>query len=71
MPNSACLLGSSQHLGQGLRRVLTAPELSDREAVQSAEPPEAPAGEPAQGVCSVLGDRQGVAGGDAGGGSFV
>lgn len=61
----ACLLRSSRPPGRSLQRVLLGPQLSDQEAVQSVEPLEASVEEPAQGVYSVLGDRQGVAGGDA------
>jgi len=55
----------NQPLGQRLHLVLLATELTDQEAIQSGERFETFPEERAQGFYPVLGERQGLAGGDA------
>lgn len=55
----------NQPLGQRLHLVLLAGELTDQEAIQSDECFEPFLEECAQGLYPVLGERQGLAGGDA------
>ena len=59
------MICNNRPLGQQLHLVLLASELTDREAIQSVERFEPFVEECAQGFHPVLGERQGLAGGDA------
>lgn len=62
----ACRFWANQPLGQRVHLVLTAAELAGQKAVPSAEPFETFLKASAQGLYMVLGERQGLARGNAG-----